>query len=60
MPTMKLVKMFIVLMNDYQREVSQHLTNPLKKLWWWIGVKFGYFNEFWLIRMKYYLKLKKK
>ena len=47
-------------MNDYQQEVSEHLTNPLKKLWWWVGIRYGYIDEFWVIRLKNYLRLKNK
>ena len=44
-------------MNEYQKDVSRFLSNPFRKIWFWIGVKRGYLDEFWSIRLKHYLKL---
>jgi hypothetical protein len=45
--------------SEYEKEISNRYNSLLGRLWWKIGVKMGYLQSYWMIRLKHYLKLVK-
>jgi len=43
--------------NEYETEVSKRFNSPLGRIWWKIGIKMGYQQSYWELRLKYFRKL---